>query len=92
MQDMVEIARYISRDLCNPVAAEKLIGKIIEVAESLTNFPYLYAVHQTVKPLKKEYRKVAVKNYIIFYWVSEEEKLVTIARVMYARWDYKKLP
>jgi plasmid stabilization system protein ParE len=26
-----------------------------------------------------------VKNYFVFYWVDENEKTVTIARVIYAR-------
>ena len=29
-----------------------------------------------------------VKNYLIFYWVDEENKTVTVARVIYSRRDY----
>jgi len=87
MLDMVEITRYISHDLFNPAAAEKLAYKMVEAAERLVDFPYLYPVHQTVKPLKNEYRKLAVENYFMFCQVDERRKLITIARVIYARMD-----
>jgi addiction module RelE/StbE family toxin len=90
-QDMTEIVNYISHELYNPAAAEKLADEMIKTAESLVNFPYVHAVYKTVKPLKNEYRKLPVKNYIIFYWINEKKKQITIARVIYTRRDYKKL-
>ena len=88
--DMTEIARYISQELCNPSAAEKLTDEMIKAAERLTEFPYRNAVYFTAKPLKREYRKLIVQNYIMFYWIDEKEKLITIARVIYAHRDYDK--
>ena len=90
-QDMTEIARYISHELCNPAAANELTDEMIEAADRLCDFPYINVIHQSVKPLKYEYRKLLVKNYFIFYWIDENKKLVTIARVIYARRDYEKL-
>ena len=75
----------------NPLAAEKLAEEMIEAAERLTEFPHANPVHFTVKPLKQEYRKLIVDNYIIFYWIDEKEQQVTIARVLYARRDYEKM-
>jgi len=89
-QDMTDIVRYISHELHNPNAAEALADKMIEATEQLCEYPYINSVHQTVKPLKYEYRKLLVKNYIIFYWVDEKDKLITVARVIYARRDYEK--
>ncbi len=91
MQDMVDIARYISHELCNPAAAEKLSQEMVEVAEKLAAFPYSNAVHVTIRPLKLEYRKLIIRNYIMFYWVDETKKRVVIARVLFARRDYEKL-
>ena len=90
-QDMMEIARYISHELRNPAAANKLAHEMIEAADRLIDFPYINAVHSAVKPLKHEYRKQIVRNYTMFYRVDEKEKSVTIARVIYARRDYEKL-
>ena len=91
MQDMVEIVRYISQELCNTSAAEKLANDMIEAAESLVVFPYSKAVHFTQKPLKHEYRRLVVKNYAMFYWINEAEKRVVITRVVYARRNFDKL-
>ena len=89
-QDMTDIVRYISHELFNPMAADALAGEMIEAAERLCDFPHINAIHQTIKPLKHEYRKLLVKNYIMFYWVDEKENLITIARVLYGRRDYDK--
>ena len=90
-QDMTEIARYISHELGNPTAADRLAQEMIEAAERLREFPYLNALHYTIKPLNYEYRKQIVRNYIMFYRVEEEEKRVTIAKVIYARRNYNDL-
>jgi len=90
-QDMTDIVRYISHELFNPTAAEKLADEMIDAAGRLTDLPYINAIHQSIKPLKREYRKLIVKNYIMFYWIDENKKHVTIARVIYARRDYEKL-
>jgi len=90
-QDMADIVTYISHELFNPTAAGALAEEMIEAAERLRDFPYINAVHQTPKPLKHEYRKLFVRSYIIFYWVDESDKLVTVARVIYARRDYEAL-
>lgn len=91
MQDMVEIARYISHKLLNPTAAGKLADEMISAAEGIVAFPYSKPVHITPKPLKQEYRRLAVKNYAMFYWVDETEKKIVIARVIYACRDFDKL-
>ena len=90
-QDMADIVRYISHELCNPEAAEKLALEMIEAVDGLPAFPYANAAYIPIKPLKHEYKKLLVQNYIMFYWVDEKEKTVTMARVIYARRDYKKL-
>ena len=90
-QDMTEIVRYISRDLSNPAAAEKLAVEMINAADKLTDFPYKNRVYRPVKPLRQEYRTQIVQNYIMFYYVDEEQKLVTIARVIYAKRNLRKV-
>ena len=90
-RDMMEVIRYISHELCSPAAASKLADEMVAAADGLTEFPYSCAVHLSVKPLKQEYRKLVVQHYIMFYWIDEREKLVTIARVIYARRDYEKM-
>lgn len=87
-QDMVEIVRYISRELKNPAAADQLAVALIEAGESIPAFPYAHPAYIPIRPLKHEYRKLLVQNYLMFYWVDEDMKLVTVARVIYAKRDY----
>ena len=90
-KDMLEIVRYISRELQNPGAADHLAVELVDAAESVLSFPYAPPAYQPNRPLKHEYRKILVQNYLMFYWVDEEKKLVTVARVVYAKRDYGRL-
>ncbi len=91
LRDMVEIAKYISFELSNPMAADRLLEEMIEAGNKLAEFPYSYPAYIPIRPVKHEYRKLLVQNYILFYWVDEEKKLVTISRVVYAKMDYERL-
>lgn len=90
-QDMVEIVQYISRELGEPAAAERLAVELIEAGEGIPEFPYAHPAYIPVRPLRHEYRKLLVRNYMMLYWVDEKEKLITVARVIYAKRDYGRL-
>lgn len=90
-QDMIEIAQYIGKELNTPAAAGRLAAELIEAGEGILDFPYANPVYIPVRPLKHEYRKLLVRNYLMFYRVDEAAKLVTVARVIYAKWDYKPM-
>ena len=91
-RDMADIVRYISRELANPVAAERLANDMIKAAERLTGFPYSCPAHYPLRPLEHEYRRLSVRNYVMFYYVDEKQKLVVISRVIYARRNYSNMP
>lgn len=90
-RDMVEIVRYISRELSNPQAASRLADELIEAGERLCQFPYANPAYIPIRSLKHEYRKLLVRNYCMFYWVDEAEKQAVMARVVYARQDCGRL-
>lgn len=90
-KDMSEIAEYIGVKLSNPTAADNLAEKMVSEAENLTDMPYKCSVYISPRPLNYEYRKLLVNNYIMFYYVDESKKLITIARVLYAKRDFRKL-
>lgn len=88
---MIEIVRYISRELGDPIAADRLAVELIEAGDRIPQFPYAHPAYIPIRPLRHEYRTLLVRNYMMFYWVDEAEKLVTVARVIYARRDYGRL-
>ena len=84
-QDMVDIVRYISRELQNPAVARRTANALIETAARIAAFPYANPVHVPLRPLQQEYRKALSGNYYMFYHVDEARALVTVDRVLYAR-------
>ncbi len=90
-EDMVDIARYISGELHNPTAAARLAEKMVERAQALCTSPYMCPAYIPAKRLKNEYRKLIVDNFVLFYYVSEKDKTVTVARVLYAKRDCARL-
>ena len=90
-RDLVDIARYVSGVLGSPGAAERLALELVEAAEGILRFPYANPVYLPIQPLKREYRKCMAGNYLILYWAEEEKKLITVARVVYARRNYDLL-
>ncbi|MFV0504678.1 MAG: type II toxin-antitoxin system RelE/ParE family toxin [Lachnospirales bacterium] len=83
--DMVGILNYISNDLQSPLVADKFVDEMVEKIECLSLFSYSNFVYFPVRQLEKEYRKLLMKNFIIFYYVDEKSKVVTVARVLYNR-------
>lgn len=90
-KDLVEIVEYISKELNNPDAAERLSEKIIGAAENICSFPYAYPAYVPIRPLKHEYRKLVVRNYLMFYWIDNASQVVTIARVIHAKRNYSQM-
>ena len=90
-RDLVEAVSYISHDLGSPEAALRLAEEVERAGERLQQFPYAWPVYQASRPLERDYRKLLVENFFLFYWVDEQRRLVTVARVIYARRDYGKL-
>ena len=88
LNDLTSIVKYIKNELHNPQAANLLAEEIVAKIENLKDFPYAHRVYQPLKELKQEYRRLIVKNYLVFYWINEENKTITIARVIYGKRDY----
>ncbi len=89
LDDLVEISDYISTKLCNPRAAQNLYEEIIFEIETLSLFPYSAPILILENHLKRKYRKLIVRNYLVFYWVDEDNKTVIISRIVYGRRDIK---
>ncbi|WP_348980773.1 type II toxin-antitoxin system RelE/ParE family toxin [Thermincola potens] len=61
------------------------------MAVSGRDFPYAHKIYRPIKPLGEDYRMLIVKNYAVFYVVREEEKIVEVHRIIYAKMDLTKL-
>ena len=88
ISDLKDAMAHISNELGMPKAASELVENIVHDIESLTDFPYSHPAYTPIQPLKHDYRKMVVQNYSVFYWVDEQSKIVTIARVLYNRRNF----
>lgn len=89
--DMDNIIYYISNHLQNPTAAKKIAQEFVNQARSITEFPYQFSVYRPVGPLKYEYRNIKVKNFLMFYIINEENKIITIVRILYQKRNISKI-
>ena len=82
---------YIKYNLQEPVIAKKLIAKIREEINKLKDNPTIYSNIKDEIIKKREIRKVKINNYIVFYRVEENDKIVEIVRIMYVRRNWAKI-
>lgn len=84
-KDLRYIINYIAENLKAPKAAMDLVDALDNSIYRLQQFPYSCKVYQPIEPLETEYRMLPVKNYLVFYVVTEHE--VEIHRIVYAKMD-----
>ena len=90
-QDLYQIMRYISSDLHNPDAAEKLLTDIEQSVLHLKTAPHSHAVIDMDDLKPKEIRFITVKNYLVFYQVHQQNQSVSILRILYGRRNWQSL-
>jgi len=89
LQDLDEIWDYILIELCNPMAAVKIVNQIIDKTMQLEEFPKKGALLSTVTSMTSDYRFLTSGNYLVFYRV--EANAVYVDRVLYNRRDYMRI-
>lgn len=88
-RDLDEIFDYISRELENPVAAHETVNAILDGTESLEGFPFVCSLVEGIPFLNEEYRFLTVRNYLIFYRVTDTQ--IFVDRILYKKRDYGQL-
>ena len=90
-EDLEEIIAYIARELGNPTAAAALLDEVDECYENLEAMPYMYEECRDPHLKALKYRRAVIRNYVMVYRVSENDKTVYILRFFYGSRDYEKL-
>ena len=89
--DLADIAFYVADSLQEPDISKKLIEKIKEGIFSLENLPNRNNLVNDKYLASKGYRKLSVENYLVFYIVSDDENIVYVSRVLYAKRNWVDL-
>ena len=86
--DLKYIITYINATLNEPTIAKKYVKIIRERIKSLEYFPQKYVIIDDEKLMDLKIRKLIIKNYIAFYRINENKKIVTIERIIYGKNDW----
>lgn len=87
LEQMKEIVHYISNDLMAPDAADNLLDEMKAEITKLAYFPKKYALIDEEPWRTEGIRKIVVKNFLIYYWVDDENNRVQVTAVIYSRRD-----
>ena len=90
LTDIDEIMEYISVQLCAKDAAMNLLNEIESSIILACENPYAASALKEPALARKGYRKLLVKNYIVFYIPDDEQKIIHVMRVMYTARDFMK--
>ena len=86
--DLGDIIRYISSQLSVPLTALHLMEFLEEAMENLSDMPQRYPFVADERLSQMGYRKLPVKNYIVFFSIDEKSKVVDIERILYGQRDW----
>lgn len=89
--DLLEIEYYISVDLCNPQAAQRISDGILAAAETLGEYPTGHPLVDDELLRSVGLRMTRFDNYNIFYYYDMQNNLVYIIRVLYNKVDWQSL-
>lgn len=89
--DLLDIEYYIHVHLSNREAAERIVDGILKKANSLMDFPMQCPLVDDELLRSIGVRAIGFENYYIFYIYDEDNSLLSILRILYARTDWKNL-
>ncbi len=91
LEDVEKIYNYISVELVAVIAADNLLKLIKRVLENLEYYPFMGNEFQRKAFGNMSYRKINVNNYLIFYFINENNKEINIMRMIYGARYYEGL-
>lgn len=85
--DLRAVFEYIAYELLAGENAIKQLDRLEEAILSLDEMPERYQLYDKEPWRERNLRIMPVDNYLVFYIPQEEDKTVTVIRVMYGRRD-----
>lgn len=88
ISEINSIYNYISMNLDNYFAANRLISLVRKRVLDLSKNPLIYVKIDKFDNLKREYHRMVVKNFVILYSVDLKNKIVYISHIYYGGKNY----
>jgi addiction module RelE/StbE family toxin len=79
--DKERIKTYLSRYY--PSTPKNFVKKLKSCIENIKEMPYMHPEYEYYP----NYRRAVVGNYLVFYKINEENKIVEIQRILPGQWD-----
>jgi len=90
-EDILSVVKYIKNSLKNPVAANNLLDEIERHEKNLEDNPYIYPLVNDDYLSEKGLRLIVIKNYLMFFIINEDNKIVNILRFLYGRRNWNNI-
>lgn len=87
-KDLIDIVKYIASQLSVPMSAYHMMEMFEEAIASLSDSPQRCPLIADERLSQLGYRKLIIKNYIVFFSVDEKNMVVDIERILYSRRDW----
>lgn len=87
-REINKIYDYITEELYAKNAANDLMEKVEEEVQRLKYAPKIHTEIEKIDELKRYYRRIVIKNYIILYTIDEEKNVVFISHMYYGGRNY----
>lgn len=87
-KEINRIYDYITEDLYAECAESRLMQKIEQEIQRLKRAPRIHSKIPKYDELKRKYRRIVIKNYVILYTIDEENKTVYISHMYYGGRNY----
>lgn len=87
IRQIEETVQYISKILMEPEIAQKWADALQNEIEKLDAMPFRYPLTEEEPWRGRGIRKMAVKNFLVYYLIDEGKKLIWITAVLYGRRD-----
>lgn len=85
IEQIEETVRYISKTLLAPKTARKWVDTLQFEIEKLDSMPARYPLTDEVPWRARGIRKMHVKNFLVYYLIDEQKKVVWVTAVIYGR-------
>ncbi|MEA4804860.1 type II toxin-antitoxin system RelE/ParE family toxin [Acetobacterium wieringae] len=89
--DLRDVIHYISSQLSSPMTAINMMDVIEAALLFLSEMPQKCPAVRDDRLASMGYRKLLIKNYIAFFTIDEQAKVVNVERILYARRDWLRL-
>ena len=87
--EMQAIMHYISNDLRNPQAAERLMSEVRRAIEKRSKAPEAFEPYHSKKERRYPYYRIQIGNYLILYVVIDD--VMEVRRMIYQRRNWKNM-